>query len=808
MNRGELQLWTLTYNRFEPAQEPLREALCVLGNGYFATRGAACESTASKIHYPGTYIAGVYNKLKTNLAGRTVVNEDLVNCPNWLFITFRIGNDEWFMPSESEIVFYRQELNMYHGVLRRILKFKDKNGRITLVDTERFVHMKEPHLGAIKYTIIPQNYNDWITVRVMLDGAVENRGVERYRQLNSKHLLPYAYGNFKDNGIYLAMITSQSKIIIAESCKTLFFVNGKKIKPSIKVVRRRLLEGKERIGQEFRFFARRGSSYQIQKIVSIYTSNDKKIKDPIKMSIKSLQAVRSYDTLVFSHKQTWHDLWEKYDIEIKNDRFSQWILRIHTFHLLQTASPNTVDLDVGIPARGLHGEAYRGHIFWDEIFIMHFYDYHLPHVSRSLLLYRYRRLNKAREYARKFGYRGAMYPWQSASTGEEETQTFHLNPLSGKWGPDYSSYQRHVSFAIAYNVWHYWIRTGDYDFLINFGAEMILSIAQFGASLVKYERRDKRFHTYRVMGPDEFHEKYPHSKKPGLKDNAYTNFMIVWTILKAMQIIDILPSYHRDRIFKKIGLDSKELERWEEITYKMAIVINRKGIIAQFDGYFDLKELDWKAYIQEYGNVQRMDRILKAEGKSPDEYKVTKQADVLMIFYLFPIEEVKYIFNRLGYDFSFRMLRKNYEYYVKRTSHGSTLSKVAYCYVAHVLGKKEVSWYWFLDVLESDVYDTQRGTTPEGIHTGVMGGSIDIVMRAFLGLSIDECVCFNPSLPKKWEKLRLKFLYKNVWYDVCVMRRSIEIRPDSSDKKAHVEVKVNHKKIKIPIGRKVRLKLK
>ena len=128
------------------------------------------------------------------------------------FLTFRIGDNEWFIPSENEIISFRQELNMRYGLLKRRIRFANRKGQITLVEATRLVHMEYPHLAAIKYVIIPQNYSGWITVREMLDGAVQNAGVERYRQLNTKHLRPYSLGSFAKNGIYLSVLTSQSRI--------------------------------------------------------------------------------------------------------------------------------------------------------------------------------------------------------------------------------------------------------------------------------------------------------------------------------------------------------------------------------------------------------------------------------------------------------------------------------------------------------------------------------------------------------------------------------------------------------------------
>ncbi|MFH1655713.1 MAG: glycosyl hydrolase family 65 protein [Candidatus Omnitrophota bacterium] len=793
--------WKLIYNGFKPKQEALRETLCTLGNGYFGTRGAVCESAATKIHYPGTYMAGVYNKTLTHIAGRTVYNEAFVNCPNWLPLTFKIDNDPWISPSDNKIISYHQELDMQKGILSRIMRINDRRGRKTAIETQRMVSMSNPHCAAIKYTIIPQNYDGLITIRSALDGSVENTGVARYRQLNTKHMKTVSIGRFNEFGIYISVKTSQSNIKISEAAKTSIFSKNKKIDAASKIK----IEKKKIIYQEFEIPVCKEQRYTIEKIVSIYTSKDKDIKNPQSAAIRCVRKCPHFDLLLKSHQKIWKKLWEKFDIEIEGDSFSQKVLRLHMFHLLQTASIHNKDIDAGLPARGLHGEAYRGHIFWDSLFAMPFFDLHGPRISKSLLLYRYRRLKEARRYAKKHGYKGAMFPWQSASSGVEQSQIIHLNPLSGKWGPDYSSIQRHVSFAIAYSVWQYWIRTADLAFLTHHGAEILLSIAQFGASLAEYDLKDRRYHTDGVMGPDEFHERLPGRVDPGFRDNAYTNLLIVWTLSKAQETLDILPKKHKARLIKKLGIKLKDLFRWSDITHKMNMIHNDKGIIAQFDGYFDLKELNWSAYRKKYRKIGRMDRILKAEGKSPDDYKVAKQADALMIFYLFSRYEIEDLFYRLGYDFDIDILEANYNYYIKRTSHGSTLSKVVHSYLSHLISRSREARHWFLEVLKSDLFDTQGGTTIEGIHTGVIGGSIDIVIKGFAGVNItDEGININPSLPKKWRSLKLKLRYKRNWIYLSITKRKISILLQG---KSSIPIEVRGISYSIPVGRTVKLGL-
>ncbi len=768
--------WKFTYNKFDPPTEALREALCTLGNGYFATRGAFCGVTASKIHYPGTYMHGVYNRLPTHIAGRTIVNEDLVNCPNWLFLAIKVGQGEWFSLAKSRIISYRQELDMHRGVLSWKIRFRNQQKQQTFLKIDRIVSMADEHIGAMRYEITPENYSDTITVRHMLDGRVQNTGVERYRQLNSKHWQFSSSGAFASNGVVLLMRTNHSKIDLVQASRVRIFTqDNKEIRPGIK----KLVKNKERIGQEFSIFAAQRNSYAIEKTVAIYTSRDHHLRRLKNAAQKTVRKAPRFEALLESHEKVWEQLWQKADVVINGDAFAQKAIRFHIFHLLQTASPHTASLDAALPARGLHGEAYRGHIFWDTLFTMPFFDFHFPTISQGFLKYRYRRLKQARKYASQYGYRGAMFPWQSGSSGREETQVVHLNPLSGEWGPDHSSLQRHVSFAIAYNVYHYWERTHDIEFMEQYGAEILLSIAQFGASMTRYDSADKRYHIRRVMGPDEFHEKYPHSKKGGLRDNTYTNIMVVWTLKKAREMIDVLNPRIRKKILRKLKITPQELAAWEKITRKMKVVANRKHIISQFEGYFSLKELDWKGYRAEYGDIHRMDRILKAEGKSPDAYKVSKQADVLMIFYLLPFGELRQVFKQLGYRFQKGALRRNYDYYEKRTSHGSTLSKVTHCFIAYLLGRKKEGYQKFVDVLNSDLNDVQGGTTPEGIHCGVMGGSLDMIMRGFAGIwSLHGKLTVDPLLPAHWKKLSFSFCYRRRWLSLEVTQCTVMIHID------------------------------
>ncbi|MFC1809823.1 glycoside hydrolase family 65 protein, partial [Candidatus Omnitrophota bacterium] len=661
--------------------------------------------------------------------------------------------------------------------------------RITTVIMERIVHMTDPHRAAIRYSIIPENYSDEIHIRSILNGNVKNAGVPRYSELNSQHLNPVSSGRFMKNGTYLVSRTNESKITIAVAEKVYIYSGRKQLSPKVKMINTK----KNKAIHEFTIYAKRGKRYSIEKIVGIYTSRDKGVKNPRREALTSVRHAPSFKNLYASHTAQWKKLWNKYDIQFSGDRTFQKALRLHIFHLLQSASSNNTTIDASVGARGLHGEAYRGHIFWDELFAMPFYDLHQPEISRSLLLYRYRRLPKARAYAKENGYDGAMFPWQSGSSGVEETQEIHLNPLSGKWAPDLSRAQRHVSFAIAYNVWEYWIRTGDKDFIDKFGAEIILSIAMFCASLVHYDRKSKKYHTKGIMGPDEFHEKLPGKKQGGLEDNAYSNMLISWTLTNAQKAYDILSAAAKKRLLKKLKLEEQTITSWHEIAENLNVIINKYDIISQFKGYFGLKDINWKAYKKRYRDIHRMDRILKAEGKSPDNYKIAKQADVLMAFYLFRIEEVNQILKKLGCKTTHSLLRKNYDYYLQRTSHGSTLSKVVHCYIALLLNRWHEAWRLFVEVMYSDIKDTQGGTTEEGIHVGVMAGSVTLVIRAFAGFQIlEDKIIICPHIPEWWKTISFKVLCRGHWITVKSSNKTVQLKIQGPKSKTFpLPIKVN-----------------
>ncbi len=778
--------WMLIYDTFDPAQEGLREALCTLGNGYFASRGAAPESKANDIHYPATYLAGGYNRLETEISGQVIENEDLVNFPNWLYLNFRIENGEWFDLEKVEILSYCQELDIYQGILKRTLRFQDKEGRISQVVNQRFIHQRLVHLGCQKLSVTAENWSGAIEFQSALDGRVINSGVKRYRELSSQHLIPLANSCHGNEIICLKVRTNQSEITMAQGMRTRVFQDGQALEVDLSVV-----DEPGFIAHEFCTRLEQGHELAVEKIMTLFTSRDKAISECQFSSCIRVSKAGNFDELLRSHVLAWKHVWERFDIHVEgNGPRTLMVLHLHLFHLLQTVSEHTMDLDVGVPARGWHGEAYRGHIFWDELFILPLLTLRFPEITRALLRYRFRRLDRARILAQDENFQGAMYPWQSGSSGREESQKIHLNPKSGRWVPDNSSLQRHVNLAIAYNVWQYYQVTRDIEFLNFAGAEMILEIARFFSSLTTYNSELDRYEINGVMGPDEYHEDYPGSHGKGLNNNAYTNVMTVWLMCRAIETLEILPEDRCQALCDNLGLKEEEIRRWKDISRKMRLVFHGKNkeIISQFEGYDKLKEFDWKIYREKYGDIMRLDRILEAEGDSPNFYKLSKQADLLMLFYLFSDTELKQLFERLGYPFNHEMVEKNIDYYLYRTSHGSTLSQVVHSWV---LAKKDRhrSWQLFTEALESDVRDVQGGTTPEGVHLGAMAGTVDLIQRCYLGVEArQDILWFDPILPKEVDKLKLRLLYRSQLLEVAATQERLVITALRNHKASSVKI--------------------
>ncbi|MDF1479723.1 beta-phosphoglucomutase family hydrolase [Leifsonia sp. H3M29-4] len=772
---GELDLgakvadpWVLVYHGFDPAHEGHREALTALGNGYLVTRGARPEHTDDGTHYPGTYLAGVYNRLVSSIHGRSLEEEHLVNVPNWLPLDIRVGNGPWWSSGRVTTHEERREVNLRSGISTRWVTLVGPRGKRLSVVQRSFVSMEDPHLAVLETTVVALGWGGSVTLRAGVDAGVRNTNVAAYLGSDTSHLSPPTFTQVGD--ILLCEVqTKQSQIRIATAIH--LHLTGADAAWQEAGTR----HGR-RYSREVELTLVGGEPATLTKTASIFTSRDSAIASPGTAAVKRLHD-HAGDTVgaLDRHQAAWERLWQRFAITIDADPRSQLVLNLHIFHVLQSLSPHTADLDAGVPARGLHGEGYRGHVFWDELFVLPVLGLRLPPVARALLDYRWHRLAAARTAAREIGLPGALFPWQSGNDGREETPDQIYNPRSARWMPDNSRRQRHVGLAVAYNAWQHYQVSADRDWLAERGAELIIEVARYFAASAVHDPATDRFHIAGVMGPDEYHDGYPDAPGEGVRDNSYTNVMVAWVCHRAGDALQELVGHARDDVIDRLRIDDDEIARWEHVSRRLAVPVHADGVLSQFDGYESLLELDWAGYWDRYGNIGRLDLILESENDTTNRYKLAKQPDVVMLVYLLGQDGLRQQLGRLGYPFSQDDLVRTVAYYLERTANGSTLSRVVNASVLAGLDESR-SWSLFREALIADLDDTQGGTTREGIHLGAMAGTVDLIARSFAGLQFDsKQISFAPRLPTRLADLRFQFAYRGHRIDVDLNHETLHV---------------------------------
>ncbi len=781
--------WIVSYDRYDSESEQRRESLCTLGNGVFFTRGAFADADADGTHYPATYFAGGYNSIELNSEDGPFSREELVNMPNWLCLKLKIEDGPWINIDDVEILEFSQRLNLLEGILYREITLRDKEKRETKIDERRFVHMQHSQLAGIEITVTPINWSGSATIRSAIDATVTNNGDKAdQKSKNTKHLKTLTHTTDGDEIIVLKAITSGSGLIVAQAARTQLWNNNSKLEPA----RKEIIEN-EYIGQDISVDLQQGQPISIQKTVALHSSRDNGIYEAEEASREAVANAPPFADLIESQIDAWRSLWHQFDLFIETTEensklIPSLLLHLNSFHCLQTASANIVDLDSGIPARGWTGEGYQGHVFWDDLFVFPYINLRMPDISAALLKYRYRRLHHARKIARSYGARGACFPWQSASDGRERTPNYWYMETTDKWIRDYTHLEIHVNCAIAYNVWQYFQVTADNQFMHSFGAEILLEIARFFASFAKYDSEKDRYEIHGVIGPDEFHNGYPNSEKPGVNNNAYTNIMASWTLCRALELLDTMPSDHSKGIRSRLKISDEEIDQWNITSKKMFVPLLKNGLIAQFEGYDQLEE--FPGFKDRCIDPDQLRKALDENLGYLNQYKISKQPDVLMLGFLFSPEELNDIVKHLGLPTECASLRDLADYYVPRTANQSTLSRVAITWVlsrvdrlagsdrkssTHIGHAQERKIFY--EALGSDYFDVAaRGTAKSGIHMGAMAGTIDIVQRCYTGIVMrDDVLWLDPILPEELVRLSFTLYYRGQSLNFDIHRTQIKI---------------------------------
>lgn len=730
--------WVLIERGFNPNQLLARETVFTIGNGYLGTRGSFEEGYPRSM--PVTLIHGVYDAVP-------VMYTELVNCPDWLLLTITLKGDpsssqgERFRLDQGEVLSYERRLDLRYGLLRRSVCWRSPSGKTLDLQFERFASFADPHVLAVRCLMTPIDWEGAIAVHASINGYAENQGFNHWELFSQAQTATDSADDLRsESTIWLSARTRQSQIELGMAAKL-------------------MLQGTEATFQlesapgyptlTASYQAGMGQTVLVEKMVTVYTSREVENR-PLEAARRKLKALPTYSACWQQHQQAWESTWHTSDVVIEGDTQAQLAVRYSVFQLLISAPGR--DHQVSIPAKTLSGFGYRGHIFWDtEIFMLPLFTFTQPELARHLLSYRYHTLAGARRKARNYGYKGAMFAWESADTGDEVTPRWALpsDPYASDvriWCRDH---EIHISADIAYAIWQYWQATGDDRWMRDSGAEIILDAAVFWMSRVEWNSQLERYELREVMGADEYHEH--------VNNNAFTNCMAQWHLEKAIAVYAWLQQTFPEQaavLEQKLALTPERRQRWQDIATHLWISYHPDtGFIEQFEGFCNLEDIDLQAYEP---RTQSMQTILGIDGAN--KRQVLKQPDVLMLLYLMRQWQ--------AFPYHPDHLKINWEYYAPRTdiTFGSSLGPAIHAILAADVGDGIAAYQHFMRAALMDLENT-RGNTAEGIHGACAGGVWQAIVFGFAGIRFqDEQPIATPHLPAHWTRLAFKLHWRGTWY--------------------------------------------
>ena len=705
--------WLIKETEFPLKNYNHKETVFTIGNGYFSSRGSFEEGYLEE--NATTFVHGVFNDVP-------VFETELVNFPSWFALEILL-EDEKINLNSGQILDYYRDLNMTNGLLTRRVTWISPQGRQATIQFERFMDMSNIHHAALRFCIFDIKFEGKVSIHAPIPGVVCN---ERYR-----HWLHVDQGFVEDQVSFLELETIQTRIRAG-------IVQALSINQSSNIDRQKW-NAKWMPTQVFSIEVKPGDQIDGTKHCAVYTSREE--KEPIKKALKSAAAFqkKGFDQTLKANTAVWKKLWDNSNVNIVGDDLADCTLRYNLFQIF-IAAPRFDDT-VSIGAKTLSGYGYRGHVFWDtEIFILPFLIFTQPEIAKNLLMYRYHTLPGARKKAKDQGFKGAMYAWESASTGKEVTPKWVVGPdgdLIRIWCGDI---EQHITADVVYAINQYWQVTGDDAFMENYGAEIVFSAAQFYASRLEWAPDTQDFHIRNVIGPDEYHEH--------VDNNAFTNLMAKWVLIFSKQVKDWMKENAPEKLsslFLKLKITEERINAWPEMASKIAIKIDTDGVIEQFEGYFDLKYIDQKSLEPRQQSLQS---IYGIEGVQA--YQFIKQPDVVMALFL------------LRDWFERELIIKNLAFYTPRTdlTFGSSLGPSIQATLLARFGDVDEARDLFIKTLLTDL-ENNRGNTEDGIHAASAGAVWQILVFGFAGLEIsDGEPVIMPRLPRSWEKISFQINWR------------------------------------------------
>ncbi len=701
--------WLVSEAPFNPFKLHHSETIFTVGNGFMGVRGTFEEGYSGDM--PTTLVHGIFNHAEGDLV------PDIVNLPNPLPVQVRVDGEAFHMTT-GKVLGFRRTLDLKRAALTREVLWRTSQGVVVKLTFERFASLTDQHLLLQRVRVRALLGSPRIEIRSSVDAQVTNLGVQHladvHRQVDAAEILVTARTTHSNYGIAICAAHSLS----AESSLE---ADGESLR--------------------YTFNLPHENEVSLTKISAIYTTRQG--AQPAELAQKAARAAltKGYEALFAAHCAAWEQYWHTSDVQIEGDELAQRAIRFSTYHVLIAAPRH--DERVSIGAKTLSGLGYKGHVFWDtELFMLPLLIVTQPKLARNLLLYRYHNLEGARNKARAYGYEGAMFPWESADTGEETTpQWSHPQPDGTRiriWTGDH---EQHISSDIAYAVLQYWRWTGDDEFFVKYGAEIVLDTAVFWGCRAEYNAAQDRYELSMQIGPDEYHE--------NVNNSAFTNSMVRWHLQQALAARDWLLTHHREAgeaLLARLNITEARCAKWADIAAKMYIPRDAEtGVLEQFDGFFGLERFDLTHWQPRTVNL---DWILGHE--RAQRTMVIKQADVVMLMAL------------LGDQFgALELQQANWDFYYPLVDHGSSLSPSTHAWVAARLGLLEEAYDLFLYASHIDL-DDLKGNVRDGIHAAACGGVWQAVAFGFVGMSLDERdeLQIKPKLPAHWRSVTLRAYHR------------------------------------------------
>ncbi len=709
--------WRVADAPFQPGKLHHTETIYTLGNGYMGLRGTFEEG------YPGAIVSTLVHGLYNHPAGELV--PDLVNMPNPLPLTIEVDGERFGL-DKGQVLGYARTLDLETAILSRGVLWRNSRGTIVAIEFERFTSLAVEELIVQRVSIRPLSGPCSITMAASIDGTQTNFGVTQWGSLTTSS----ESGAGHSPRIFADGLTAQSQYAVTVASTLLSSVGlvtaseENPLQPDLGVT----------VALE------RDQQAIFDKFSAICTSRRSDSPRIAATQILEAASARGFDMLRVAHCAEWAQYWHDSDIQIEGDEAAQRALRFATYHVLIAAPRH--DEHVSIGAKTLSGPGYKGHVFWDtELFMLPILTFTQPKLARNLLMYRYHNLAGARHKAREAGFEGAMFPWESTDTGEETTPRWTNPDAEGKririWTGDT---EQHISTDIAYAVLQFWRWTGDDEFFVKYGAEIVLDTAVFWGTRAEYQAATDRFELRMQIGPDEYHE--------NIDNSVFTNSMVRWHLGQALDVIAWLEAKHPAAaadLLTRLGIDSTRQDHWRRIIAKMYIPRDaEKGILEQFDGFFNLDPVSLAYWTPRVAN---MDYIL---GHEPTQHtKVIKQADVVMLMAL------------LGDDVgTVEERRRNWDYYYPIVDHGSSLSPSTHAWVAARLGLDAEAYDLFMYAGSIDLEDA-KGNVRDGIHGAASGGLWEAAVFGFSGLHLTNSEFkVDPRLPAHWRSMSFRIYFQ------------------------------------------------